>query len=99
MSDDPRITHEEADGRGRYEAHVSDSDAIGLLTYQRRDDNTIVADHTLVPDALRGRGVASVLVKRLIADATAQGFTIVPRCSFVRAQFDRHPEWADLRAE
>jgi hypothetical protein len=33
-----------------------------------------------------------------IADARSQHFTIDPQCSYVAAQFDSHPEWADLRA-
>ena len=47
---------------------------------------------------MRGQGVASALVERLIADARREGFKVVPKCPFVVAQFERHPEWADVRA-
>ena len=57
-----------------------------------------IADHTFVPPAMRGAGVAQQLVEALVADARAQGFKIVPQCSYVEAQFRRHPEWADLLA-
>ena len=57
-----------------------------------------VAEHTLVPPAIGGRGVAGRLVEALIADAQAEHFRIDPACSYVAAQFKRHPEWAALRA-
>ena len=38
------------------------------------------------------------VVEALIEDARSEGFKIIPTCSYVAAQFDRHPEWADLRA-
>ena len=47
---------------------------------------------------LEGRGIAAKLVNHAIADAREQGFKITPVCSYVVAQFRRHPEWADLRA-
>jgi predicted GNAT family acetyltransferase len=59
----------------------------------------IVADHTYAPGSMRGTGVALALVQRLIADARERDLLIVPACSYVRAQFDRHPDWADLRAD
>lgn len=99
MNPDVSIKHLETDDGGQYEARVEGSDATGLLTYRRRDASTIVADHTLVPDELRGRGVASALVRQLIEDAREQKFRIVPECSFVRAQFDRHTGWSELRAD
>ena len=55
-----------------------------------------VADHTLVPRAIGGRGVAARLVEAMVADARAEGFRIVPECSYVAALFKRHPDWADL---
>ena len=92
------ITRHDQGARGEYHAAVPGSEAIGRLTYQRRGDNVLVADHTLVPTEIGGRGVAAKLVDALIADARKEGNKIVPQCSYVEAQFRRHPEWADLRA-
>lgn len=94
---DIAITHLDQGARGEYHARVEGSDAIGRLTYQRQGD-TVIADHTLVPTEIGGRGVAAELVKALVADARKFGFRIVPQCSYVEAAFRRHPEWADLRA-
>lgn len=91
------ISHHPGEGRGEYRAAVEGSEAVGRLTYQRRGD-TLVADHTLVPPEIGGRGVAGKLVEALIADARAEGWKIVPQCSYVEVAFRRHPEWADLRA-
>jgi predicted GNAT family acetyltransferase len=91
------ITRHDQGARGEYHAAVPGSEAIGRLTYQRRGD-VLVADHTLVPPEIGGRGVAARLVEALIADAREEGNRIVPQCSYVEAQFRRHPEWADLRA-
>jgi predicted GNAT family acetyltransferase len=55
-----------------------------------------VAEHTLVPPAIGGRGVAARLVEALVADARSEGFIIEPQCSYVAAAFARHPEWGDL---
>jgi predicted GNAT family acetyltransferase len=91
------ITRHDQGARGEYHAAVPGSEAIGRLTYQRRGD-VLVADHTLVPPEIGGRGVAARLVEALVADARKEGNRIVPQCSYVEAQFRRHPEWADLRA-
>jgi uncharacterized protein len=91
------ITRHDQGARGEYHAAVPGSEAIGRLTYQRRGD-VLIADHTLVPPEIGGRGVAARLVEALIADARKEGNKIVPQCSYVEALFRRHPEWADLRA-
>ncbi len=82
---------------GEYHAHVEGSPIVGRLTWVLRD-SARVAEHTMVPTEIGGRGVAARLVDALIADARAEGFRIVPQCSYVAAQFKRHPEWDDLRA-
>lgn len=92
------ITRHDQGERGEYHAAVPGSEAIGRLTYWRRGDDVLVADHTLVPPEIGGRGVAAKLVEALIADARAEGNRIVPQCSYVEAAFRRHPDWADLRA-
>jgi hypothetical protein len=45
---------------------------------------------------MRGTGAAKALVERLISDARAEGFKIVPLCPYVKSQYDRHPEWSDV---
>lgn len=91
------ITHTGSDAQGEYRATIPGSDAVGRLTWKARG-NARIADHTLVPPEIGGRGVAAALVDALVADAKSEGFTIMPQCSYVEAQFRRHPEWADLRA-
>ena len=93
------ISLQEAGNRGRYEARVAGKDAVGELTYSRLNATTLVADHTGVPDSLRGQGVGQALVERLVADAEAKGLQIVPKCPFVRAMWMRHPEWSGVIRE
>ena len=90
------ITHSESGSTGRYEARVPGHAGVGELMYSRVTPKRIVASHTGVDDSLRGTGVGKVLVERLVADARSDGSTIVPRCSFVRALFNRHPDWSDV---
>lgn len=78
----------------RYEARIGDQLA-GWVDYGRLDGR-IVALHTEVPKEFGGRGIASALVKRVLADARAAGLTVTPRCPFFQAHFKRHSEDADL---
>lgn len=80
---------------GEYHAHVAGSTAFGRLTWTA-NGHARVAEHTLVPPEISGRGVAARLVEALVVDARAEGFLIEPQCSYVAAAFARHPEWADL---
>ncbi len=82
---------------GRYVAKVEGFPGEAELTFSRTDPSIVIANHTGTPVAMRGHGVATVLVERLVADARAEGFRILPLCPFVEAQFERHPEWSDLR--
>jgi len=68
------------------------------LTYSVTTPTLIIADHTGVPDSLRGSGAGLALVQALVAAARAEGFKIIPLCPFVKAQARKHPEWADVFA-
>ena len=95
--DDVTITRHDHRGAGEYHAAVTGSEHIGRLTWVKRGD-TRVADHTLVPGEIGGRGIAAKLVAAMVADARQHGFRIDPQCSYVAAAFKRHPDWADLLA-
>jgi uncharacterized protein len=92
------VTRELEPTRGRYVGRVAGQADEAELTFERVNPGLIVADHTLTPVALRGQGIATVLVEHMIADARREGFRIRPTCPFVAALFDHRPDWADLRA-
>jgi hypothetical protein len=81
---------------GRYVGRVAGRDGEAELTFTWRGEHLLSADHTGAPDSLRGSGVAMALVERLIADARAQGFKIIPLCPYVRHKYESHADWADV---
>lgn len=93
------IRLEDEGSEGRYVATLPGARSEAELGWIRPDPKLLAAVHTYTPEPLRGRGIALALVERLIADARAQGFRIIPSCPYVAAQFQRHPEWNDVLAE
>ncbi len=92
------IRKEETANGGRYVATIDGKPGEAELTFVAEGAGRISADHTLAPAALRGTGAAFALVEHMVEDARSAGFKIVPVCSYVEAQFKRHPEWRDVRA-
>jgi predicted GNAT family acetyltransferase len=45
--------------------------------------------HVGVPEALRGKGLAAKVMAGVVADAEANGLTIVPQCSYAAAYIQR----------
>ncbi|MDT8856984.1 GNAT family N-acetyltransferase [Paracoccaceae bacterium Fryx2] len=87
------IIREGGGSKGRYLIRQGSEEAE--LTWSVTTPTLVIADHTHVPDSLRGTGAGLALVTRLVADARAEGFRIMPLCPFVNAQRKKHPEWAD----
>ena len=91
------ITLDNTDARhGRYVARVDGLDGEAELVFTWRGEKLLSADHSFSPEALRGSGAALALLERLVADARAQGFRIIPLCPYVRAKYVEHPAWADV---
>ena len=90
------IEREITGSKGRYVLRLDGAEAE--LTYSILSPTHIIADHTGVPEEMRGTGAGKQLVERMVADARAEGVKITALCPFVRAQSQRHPEWADVFA-
>lgn len=96
ISPDIRIEREDAGNHGRYVARIDGLDGEAEITFTRRGSSLISADHAGAPDSMRGTGAALALVEFMIADARANGLKIIPICPYVKAQFRKHPDWADV---
>ncbi len=87
------IEHNEAQGRfgTRVDGHTC------VLDYQLRD-NTMIIQHTGVPSAVGGRGIAAALTRHALDTARQRGWRVLPLCSYAVAYIARHPDYKDLVA-
>ena len=71
--------------------------AVAFANY-RLTPQAVIITHTETPRALRGRGVASELVKGALNLIRADGRKVIAGCGFVVDYLYKHPEFADLSA-
>ena len=64
----------------------------------RLTPSAVIITHTETPRALRGRGLASELVKGALELIRRDGRKVIAGCGFVVDYLDKHPEDADLVA-
>lgn len=81
-------------GKHRFETSVEGYTAYA--SYNMPSDGIINMNHTIVPPALEGRGIAAALVKAALEYARENGLKVMPSCSYVKAFIARHPEYGDL---
>jgi len=90
-TDNPTVIHNIS--ANRYEIAIEGH--LAVLEYTRRE-GVIAFVHTGTPEALRGRGLAAILVKFALDAARAEGLKVNPLCSYVDAYIKKNPEYADL---
>lgn len=88
--------------RERYEGRLTDGAAASdrasdpAVTVYARDGALIALQHTEVPPALEGQGIARRLVQAVLDDVRARGLTVIPNCPYVRSFLRKHPAYRDL---
>jgi len=88
------VTH---DLSGRQFEARTETAPPAFLSYTFAGDR-VIFEHTFVPDALRGQGLAAQLVRAALTEARRVGWKVVPACSYVASFIKRHPEFADVIA-
>lgn len=81
-------------------AHRYELEVDGVVAYSEylRASGIVTFIHTVVPDALAGKGVGSALAKGALDIVRADGNKVVARCPFISAYITKHPEYRDLLA-
>lgn len=72
------------------------TDAGPAVAVYELDGDTITFTHTIVPPQAEGHGVGGKLIAGALADVRRRGLNVVPRCSFVAAYLQRHPDAAEM---
>ena len=80
--------------------HRYELDAEGEVAFAnyRLTPQAVVITHTETPRSLRGRGIASELVKGALSMIRADGQKVIAGCGFVVDYLNKHPEYRDLEA-
>ena len=65
---------------------------IAEVTYVPSGEGKVILDHTFVDPSLRGQGIASQLVDKVVEEMEKEGKKIVPLCPYAKELFDRKPE-------
>jgi predicted GNAT family acetyltransferase len=81
--------------RSRFELDVESE--IAFANY-RLTPSAVIITHTETTRALRGRGIASELIKGALGLIRRDGRKVIAGCGFVVDYLDKHPEDADLVA-
>ena len=82
----------------RFELDVGQGTGQLAFANYRLTPSAVIITHTETPRALRGRGIASELVKGALELIRRDGRKVIAGCGFVADYLDRHPEDADLVA-
>jgi uncharacterized protein len=80
---------------GRFEL---DAEGATAFANYRVTPQAVVITHTETPRALRGRGIASELIKGSLDLIRADGHKVIAGCGFVVDYLYKHPEYSDLMA-
>jgi len=72
---------------------------VAYSAYDLEEPDRIVFTHTIVPDALSGRGIANQLVQHGLKHARDNNLKVVPQCAYVAKFIERHAEYQDLLAQ
>ena len=81
--------------QNRFELDVEGG--IAFANY-RKTSSAVIITHPETPRALRGRGIASELVKGALELIRAEGQKVIAGCGFVVDYLEKHPEYEDLVA-
>ena len=79
--------------KSRFELEVEGHTAVAVY---KLEPGVITFVHTLVPDALAGKGVGSALARGALDLVRARGLKVVAQCPFIAGYIGKHPEYQDL---
>ena len=85
------LIHNEKESK--YEYHIDGY--IAYITYDDQNGNMHLT-HTIVPEALAGKGLAKTLLEAVLAQIKQDNKKAVAKCSYIVNYLVKHPEANDL---
>jgi uncharacterized protein len=70
--------------------------SVAFISYREAPGRVLDFNHTYVPPASRGSGIASQLTAYSLTFAREEGYRVIASCPFVAAYIARHAEYRNL---
>ena len=83
------------DNKDQSRFELEEDGFLAWAEYRIRDGSYVIP-HVEADPPLRGTGAAGRLMQQIVDHARANQLVIVPRCSYARIWFQRHPDAADV---
>jgi hypothetical protein len=77
----------------KYEYHIDGH--IAYITYDDHNGHMHLT-HTIVPDALAGKGLAKTLLEDVLQEISKENKKAVAKCSYIVKYQEKNPEKSDL---
>ena len=90
------IKHKEDGNKGMFFIE-GEQGMLSELTYTMQDNGIMELNDTETVERMSGKGLGSRLVEYAVGYARDRNIMIDPLCSFAAAQFEKHPEYKDVR--
>ncbi len=94
----PHVTVTDDPERQVFLAVLDDGTEAGAAYYDR-SEQVVTFTRTEVDPAFQGQGIGSRLAAAALEMVRDRGERFVWECPFIRSYVERHPEYADLRAD
>lgn len=92
------VQHKQQGDNGMFYIKV-DGEVLARMTYIQPDAKTLVIEHTEVDDEIRHENAGYQMVQNAVQYARNHHLKIVPMCPFVKAVFDKKPDYKDVLQE
>ena len=69
---------------------------LAEMTYTWAGEGSLIVDHTVVKDELRGQNVGRKLLDQVVEMARSKNVEIIPLCPFAKSVFDKDPSIRDV---
>jgi uncharacterized protein len=89
------VQHKKRENKGMFYVQ-EDGEIVARMTYMQPDLAKLIVEHTEVDDEIRHENVGYQMVHTAVQYARNHHLKIIPMCPFVKAVFDKKPEYKDV---
>lgn len=90
-----KILIKDQENKGFAMARIENKRA-GVMTYLKPSPEYIIIEHTIVEPEFKGKGVAKMLLNKVVDMARENNLKIEPECSYAAAMFKKLPDIQDV---